>query len=129
MSRRAVMVAIVGLGAGLAAVGQEPAAPVPERLFAIVFRTGPAWDAAKPPNEQAHMKDHSANLAEMRKAGTIVLGARYADVGLMVARAASAADVEKLLARDPSIAAGIFRVEVHPWSTVYDGCLSPRTPR
>jgi uncharacterized protein YciI len=113
--------------AGLGAIGQEP---VPaERLFAIVFRTGPAWDAAKPPNEQAHMRDHSANLAEMRKSGTIVLGARYADVGLMVAKAQSAADLEKLLARDPSISAGVFRAEVHPWSTVYDGCLSPRTPR
>lgn len=127
MRRRIAGFAVLAALAGLGAIGQEPAPA--ERLFAIVFRTGPAWDAAKPPNEQAHMKDHSANLAEMRKSGTIVLGARYADVGLMVAKAQSAADVEKLLARDPSIAAGVFRADVHPWSTIYDGCLSPRAPR
>ena len=38
------------------------------RLFAIEFSTGPTWDAAKPPHEQAHFAEHSANLQRLRKA-------------------------------------------------------------
>jgi hypothetical protein len=37
-------------------------APAPQPLFAALFRTGPKWDAAKPPHEQAFFKEHSANL-------------------------------------------------------------------
>ena len=47
----------------------------------LIFKTGPKWDSAKAPNEQAFFREHSANLAKLRAAGTIVMGARYADIG------------------------------------------------
>jgi uncharacterized protein YciI len=105
---------------------QEPAAPPPppEKLFAVLFRTGPAWDKAKPPNEQAFFKEHSANLAELRKAGRIVTGGRYADVGLVVVKAASLEAAKALLAGDPTIGAGVFEAQVHPWATLFEGCVS-----
>jgi len=116
---------------GLLAAAQDPGGPpaaaptaVKEPLFAILFRTGPAWDSAKQPQEQAHFKEHSANLAALRKAGKIVTGGRYADVGLVVVRAADKDAAQALLAGDPSLAAGLFRAEVHPWMTLYEGCVS-----
>lgn len=115
--------------AGLLPWGQEPAPSPPAKLFAVLFRTGPAWDAAKPPGEQAHFREHSRNLAEMRKAEKIVLGGRYADVGLVVVRAADEMEVRALLANDPSLAAGVFKADVHPWSTIYEGCVSSSRPR
>lgn len=113
------------LSAGLLAGGQEPApSPAPHKLFAVLFRTGPAWDQAKPPNQQPFFKEHSQNLSKLRKAESIVLGGRYADVGLVVIRAKDEDEVRALLAGDPSLAAGVFKADVHPWSTIYEGCVS-----
>ena len=50
----------------------SPIAP-PPRLYAVRLSTGPAWDAAKSPNEQTGMKEHSANIARLRREGTLVL--------------------------------------------------------
>ncbi len=102
----------------------SPPAPSSRKLFAVLFRTGPAWDPAKPPGQQAFFKEHSQNLQAMRKAEAIALGGRYADVGLIVVRAADEAEVRGMLAADPSLGAGVFRADVHPWSTIYDGCVS-----
>lgn len=99
-------------------------APPADKLFAILFRTGPAWDKAKPPAEQAFFKEHSANLAELRKAGHVVTGGRYADVGLVVVRAASLDAAKAYLAGDPTLGAGVFEAQVHPWSTLFEGCVS-----
>jgi uncharacterized protein YciI len=105
------------------AFAQVPGAPAtPARaLYAAVYKTGPKWDAAKPPGEQAFFKDHSAHLATLRAAGTIVMGARYADVGLVVVSAASEADARKIFAADPSVGAGTFAVDVHRFSVFYPG--------
>jgi hypothetical protein len=43
---------------------------------------------------------------------------------LIVVRAADEAFVRGLLAADPSLGAGVFSADVHPWSTIYDGCVS-----
>jgi len=113
------------------AFAQAPAAPAPAtppaRLYAAVYKTGPKWDAAKPPGEQAFFKDHSAHLAKLRAAGTIVMGARYADVGLIVVSAASEADARKMFEVDPSVAAGTFAVDVHRFSVFYSGFVG--TPK
>ena len=99
-----------------------PAIPTPAApLYAAVYKTGPKWDAAKPPGDQAFFKDHSAHLAKLRAAGTIVMGARYADVGLIVVSAASEADARKIFDVDPSVVAGTFAVDVHRFSVFYSG--------
>jgi uncharacterized protein YciI len=116
--------AAAALGVGLLVGEQEPSPSPPRKLFAVLFRTGPAWDTAKPPGQQAFFKEHSQNLSAMRKAERIALGGRYADVGLVVVRAKDEAEVRALLADDPSLAAGVFRADVHPWGTIYDGCVS-----
>jgi uncharacterized protein YciI len=100
------------------AKAQAPAEPV----FAVTFRTGPGWDAAKPPGEQLHFADHSRNLRQLRADGRILIGGRFGDVGLVLLRAKSGEEARALVERDPSIQAGVFKAEIHPWSPFMGGC-------
>src|SRR5687767_740669 len=77
------------------------------QLFAVTFRTGPAWEAGKPPGEQRHFKDHSANIGKLKSEGRLVVGGRFSDVGLLLVRAASQEEAQSLVDRDPSVAAGV----------------------
>ena len=115
------------------AFAQQPAAPAAAPaaaapLFAAVFRTGPKWDTAKAPGDQPFFREHSANLATLRAAGRIVIGARYADVGLVVVTAATEAEARKLFEADPSIAAGTFVLDVHRFSVFYPGMVGTAAP-
>jgi hypothetical protein len=62
----------------LTALAQTP--PTLPRLYAVRLSSGPAWDAAKSPNDQTGMKEHSANVARLRREGTLVHGALRADL-------------------------------------------------
>jgi hypothetical protein len=83
-----------------------------DTLFAVRFTTGPNWDAAKAPTEQAHFKEHSANLSRMRREGMLVIGARYGEVGLVVLRLPDEAAVKAQFAQDPSLEAGTFAAQI-----------------
>jgi uncharacterized protein YciI len=109
--------------ASAAASAQEPSPAPPARVFAVVFRTGPAWEAARPPAEQVGFKDHSANIARLKAEGRLLIGGRFSDAGLLLVRAASREEAQSLLDRDPTVASGVFKAEVHPWSTFAAGCL------
>jgi len=104
--------------------------PPPAPLFAAVFKTGAKWDPAKAPNEQPFFREHSANLAKLRAAGTIVMGARYGEVGLVVVTAASEPEARRLFDADPSVAAGTFTLEVQRFSVFYSGYVgTPPAPK
>lgn len=45
------------------------------------------------------------------------------DGGFLLVRAASPEEARSLVDRDPSVAAGVFKAEVHPWSTFAPGCV------
>jgi uncharacterized protein YciI len=114
--------------AGGFAYGQDATpspSPAAQKVFAVVFRTGPAWDAAKPPAEQKFFKDHSQNIGRLKADGNLVLGGRFSDMGLVLVKASSLEDARALVDRDPSVAAGVFKADVHPWSTFHAGCLDP----
>jgi hypothetical protein len=126
--------------AALLAVGASHAQTVPEApraaaaaaeplLFAVEIKTGPRWDASKAPNEQAGFREHSANLRRLRETGALVMGARYADKGLVVIAAASVAEVKAMMDADPSFGLGTFVYEVHPFGVFYGGELRPRARR
>ena len=91
--------------------------------FAVQITVGPGWDESIAPNEQAYFKEHSMHLAALRKAGHIVLGARYSDIGLLVLKARSLDEVRALMDEDPSIKAGTFQYEVHPMNVFYPGIV------
>jgi hypothetical protein len=92
-----------------------------EKLFAVQFTTGPGWDAAKPFNDQKHIKEHSANLSRMWSEGGIVMGGRHGDIGHIVMRATDEAALRVQLAQDPSIAAGTFNAKVEEYRPFFGG--------
>jgi hypothetical protein len=114
-----MMILVALLSASVAM--QPPPAPTPPRLYAVRLSTGPAWDAAKSPNDQAGMKEHSANIARLRREGTLVLGARFGELGLLVLRVPDEPAVRAQLASDPTIASGVFKVQVDVFSPFAHG--------
>lgn len=115
---------LLGIGLGVGASAAEPLS-----LFAIQVRVGPKWDPAKAANEQALFHEHSANLKRLRDAGHLIMGARYSDIGLVIVAADSEASARAMMEADPSIAAGTFKYEVHPFNVFYSGTLqSPSLP-
>ncbi|NND81560.1 MAG: hypothetical protein HKN50_03955 [Gammaproteobacteria bacterium] len=101
------------------------AEPGQMRLFAVEIKVGPNWDATKAPHEQAMFKQHSATLRQLREAGHITMGARYADIGLLVFVARSADAVNALMDTDPAMQAGTLRYAVHAMNVFYPGLVDP----
>jgi hypothetical protein len=119
---------VIALGLTTASFGAQPettSAPSEDapRLYAVEIRTGPGWDQAKPPQEQAFFREHSATLKRLRDAGHIRLGARYSDIGLLIFSSTSASDVDDLMRADPSIDAGTFVYSVHDFNVFYPGMI------
>lgn len=104
-----------------ASAAEAPAA----KLFAVTLTTGPAWDAAKPANEQKFFREHSANLSRLRAENVSVLGGRYGDKGLILIRAADEVAARAELAKDPSIAAGTFQATVEEYRPFQHGDTRP----
>jgi uncharacterized protein YciI len=57
------------------------------------------------------------------------MGGRYSDKGLVVLSAPSLADARAMMDQDPSIAAGVFAYEAHPFNIFYPGNVQPRSRR
>ncbi len=114
-------VSLISVLLGLAQLqAPSPVAP-PPRLYAVRLSTGPAWDAAKSPNDQTGMREHSANIARLRREGTLVLGARFGELGLLVLRVPDEAAVRAALAPDPAVAGGVFKVQIDVFSPFAHG--------
>lgn len=96
------------------------------KLFAIEMKTGTSWDAAKPAHEQAFFREHSANLKKLRDQGSLVLGARYSDKGLVVLEATSADEAHAMMKQDTSVQARIFAYELHDFNVFYGGTVQPK---
>lgn len=119
MRRALALVALVAASLGPAHAQTPPA----DKLFLVVFSLGPAWDKAKPPPEQTAFREHGANLKRLRDAQRIAMGARYADKGMIVLRAASEAEARAEIAADPGVKAGIFTFELDEMRVFYPGTV------
>jgi uncharacterized protein YciI len=106
-----------------AAPASEAPAAAAAPLFAVEIKTGPAWDSSKAPQDQAHFRDHSANLRRLREAGALLMGARYSDKGLVVLRAANEAEARAMMDADPAVQARVFVYELFPFNVFYAGTL------
>lgn len=125
-----VMQASAQTGSGAAAADAAASAVIPGRDFLVVFSLGPQWVAGKPPGEQPSFREHGQNLKRLRDAGRIVLGARYADKGMIVLRAESEQAARAELDADPGVRAGIFTFELNELRVFYDGFLGrPASPK
>ncbi len=126
------MILAAALLAGVAATAPAQDAPSPTaaaaRFYAVEFRTGPKWDAAKAPNEQPHFQEHSQNLKRLRQEGRILLGGRYSDRGFLVVSGASEEEVRQLFATDPSVVGQVFVFDVWDFRPFYPGCVGAKAP-
>jgi uncharacterized protein YciI len=124
-----VILATVALACALAQTPAETPAGKAGEVYALVFRTGPAWDKAKAPGEQPFFAEHSKNLRDLRSEGRLVMGGRFSDVGLVLVRAATLDEARALLDRDPSVKNGTFQAEAHPFRAFMPGCVGTEAPR
>jgi hypothetical protein len=118
---RLLILPLVLLLAGLL-IGARPHSQ--DRTIALVFTTGSSWEGAKAPNAQAQFGSHSANLRRLKDAGVIVAGGRFGAYGLILVRAPTADSARAMLVPDSSLVVGTFKVEVSPWSTIYEGTIT-----
>lgn len=112
-----------------ALVGLCVAAPVPPGptqalpTFAVTLTTGPAWLSDRAPNDQPHMRGHSANLRRLRADGHVLVGGRYGPFGLMLIGASDSATVARMFLPDSAVQTGVFDIRIDRWRTFYDGCV------
>lgn len=121
-----VLFLLAMLAVPIPAVAQEAKAPEAKAelpLFIVHFTTGPAWVEGKPFGEQQHARDHSANLQRLRTNGSILIGARYADTGMVILRAESEERAKAEIDQDPAVKAGIFKYTLDAFRPFYDGCV------
>lgn len=94
-------------------------------LALALGHAGPAWDAAKRPQDQPHFREHSLNLKRLRDQGRLLMGARYADKGLVLLQAANEEEAHAMMKQDPSIQAGVFSYTLSEFRVFYGGTLQP----
>ena len=93
-----------------------------QRLFVLFHSPGPAWDRALGFLEQPGIEEHVAFMRTLTERGVMVLGGPFADgdateqVGMAVITAGDAEEAELLALEDRSVASGLLRVAVRPWT-------------
>lgn len=106
--------------ASVSSIGKKADAP---RYFVITYETGPAWDQAKEPQDQAYFKEHSAFLKTLRTEKKSHIGGRYADKGMLIVSAADENEARRLLEGDASVSHGTFKAGVDELYLFQAGCL------
>lgn len=101
----------------------QDSAAAKQPLFVAIFSLGPNWQTDKPAPEQAYFKAHSENLKKLRGEQKIVLGARYADKGMIIVAAADEKEARAMLEADPMVMHQVFNLELHPFRPFYKGCI------
>ena len=102
---------------------QDTTAAAPAKYFIAIFSLGSAWQKDKAAHEQPYFKDHSANLRKWREEKKIVIGARYADKGMIILSARDEAEARAWLASDPMVVNKVFNLEIYPFNPFYTGCI------
>jgi uncharacterized protein YciI len=85
-------------------------------------RTGPAWDRARPMEEQSDWPAHAAFMNELVDAGLIVLGGPLADEVRVVhaVEAESEDEIRATLARDPWSGSHLVVDRIEAWTIRLD---------
>jgi uncharacterized protein YciI len=94
-----------------------------DSLFIVTYTTGPAWDFEKSPNEQPYFSEHSKHLSTLRKNGTIKLGARSGEKGIIVFSAKTMIEAKEIINSDDAIVNGLFETDIQGFNVFYPGCV------
>ncbi len=91
--------------------------------FIALYTIGEHWNSEKQPHEQEYFKEHSGFLSKLRKEKKIVMGARYADTGMIIILADNLEAAKSMLFEDIALQQKLFNVEIHHFNAFYKGCL------
>jgi uncharacterized protein YciI len=93
----------------------------------VLHRSGPAWDATKPLEEQTDWAAHAAFMNGLVDAGFIVLGGPLSDEHRVVhvIEAESDEEIRTTLARDPWSETHLTIAAIDPWTIRLDGRGGP----
>jgi uncharacterized protein YciI len=84
-----------------------------------LLRTGPKWESTKEQDRNSILQQHLANVMSMLDSGKAVIAGPMADhsdlAGIFILRASSAEEAKTWVDNDPSVKAGLFAAEMHPW--------------
>lgn len=94
-----------------------------DSLFVVTYTTGPSWDFEKLPNEQTYFSEHSQHLSDLRKSGTIKLGARAGEKGIIVFSAKTFKEARAVINNDIAIVNGLFETDIQVFNVFYPGCV------
>ncbi len=87
--------------------------------FIVVHTPGPAWMSGQPVFEQPGVGAHVAHYRAWLTAGKLALGGPFMDAaggGMMITASGVKEDEVRAFAlADPSVTAGLLRVDVRPW--------------
>ncbi|ABS64266.1 YCII-related [Parvibaculum lavamentivorans DS-1] len=124
MVRKLAIAAAAAISFGMA--GPAPASPEQGaqnemKLFAFVYRQGPAWEEGRSMREQA-LGPHAEFMQRLMDDGRLLAAGPLLETngGLAVIRARDRDEAAELLAADPAIAGGIFTAEVNSWFVTFD---------
>lgn len=98
------------------------AAPAAKDLFlARLIPTTPGAEASE--EQKARILMHFDHLKSLQSRGALVLAGMSTDTfeGLLVLKAADRTQAEEMLASDPAVSGGIYKVELHPFQIVLSG--------
>lgn len=82
-----------------------------------IMKKGPKWDVTKEQDRNAILQRHLANVVSLLNSGKAAIAGPFADdlAGIFILRSTSAAEAKAWVDADPSVSAGLFVPEMHPW--------------
>ncbi|KAA3632834.1 MAG: hypothetical protein DWP97_10315 [Calditrichaeota bacterium] len=92
------------------------------KLFSVELSLGKYWDTTKEAYLQTGFQEHVANMKKLRTEGKLIIGARYGDLGMLIIKADSIAEVFTIMQNDPMVADSLFNADIQQFNTFYDGC-------
>lgn len=125
-TRSLVLTLLIAITAGVLAFGQTEQKPTPEskliQFHMALLKHGPKWvdphgvaDSNPPPIFQQHV----AYVTSLLQSGQAIIAGPIQDdpelSGIYIFRAKSEDEARSWAMADPAVAAGQFKVEMHPW--------------
>ena len=123
MILRVLLIVLLGASCVMSqSVVPPPQAPA-KQYFIAIFSRGPAWDDAKPANEQVGFEEHSDNLRRLRAENKISIGGRYSDKGMVIVEAQNEVEARSLFASDVMVEKKTFVLDLNQFRPFYKGAI------
>lgn len=94
--------------------------PTPAIYYLAFLKRGPKWTPESTPETNALQAAHMAHIQSMAATGKLVIAGPFSKAppyaGVFVFKVGSLEEAKSLAEADPTVKAGRFVAEVHPWS-------------